>query len=155
MLMNFKNIGDTLTTEELNAIISLIRHNKLLNDQITIVNETVTGNYGEYDFDLNATTIVDNGVLITDETLTSLGTVTLTNPVFVNATYTLHLTVLSMEEPNIVDENPSQNIMTDLEIVLEKDVAISIPFETLTNYCIILFDARIEIKQDKPVISGV
>lgn len=154
VLMNYKDIGDSLTTDEFNAIVSLLKHNKTLSDELEIKNGAVTGEYGTYTFDLESTTIVDNGILITDETLTSLGTVKLTNPVFNNATYKLHLTVISMEEPNIIDDNKSETTTTDLTITLQKDTAVQIPFETLTNYCIILFNATIEIKQDQPVITG-
>lgn len=154
VLMSYKNIGDSLTTDEFNAIVSLLKHNKTLVDELEIKNGAVNGEYGTYTFDLESTTVVDNGILITDETLTSLGAVKLTNPVFSNATYKLHLTVISMEEPNILDDNKSETTTTDLEITLEKNVAVPIPFETLTNYCIILFNASIEIKQDQPTIIG-
>ncbi|MBR0471075.1 MAG: hypothetical protein IJI98_00070, partial [Methanosphaera sp.] len=103
VFMDYKEIGDSLTTEEFNAIVSLLKHNKTLIDELEISNGAITGEYGTYTFDLESTTVVDNGILITDETLTSLETVTLSNPVFNNATYTLHLTVISMEEPNILD----------------------------------------------------
>ena len=154
VLIDYKDIGDTLTTDEFNAIVSLLKHNKILSDTIEINNGAVVGEYGTYTFDLESTTIVDNGILITDETLTSLGTVTLSNPAFNNATYTLHLTVISMEEPNIIDDSPSETTTTDLTITLQKGTAVQIPFQTLTNYCIILFNATIEIKQDQPVIQG-
>ena len=154
VFMDYKEIGDSLTTEEFNAIVSLLKHNKTLIDELEISNGAITGEYGTYTFDLESTTVVDNGILITDETLTSLGTVTLSNPVFNNATYTLHLTVISMEEPNILDDNKSETTTTDLTITLQKDTAVQIPFETLTNYCIIIFNASIEIKQDQPAIVG-
>ena len=155
VLIDFKTIGDELTTDELNGIISLLRNNKILSENITIQNGDVTGEYGEYTFDLQSTTIVDNGVLITDETLENLGTVTLTNPVFNNATYTLYLTVFTMEDVNIMaDETLSDIETTTLEIELVKDTPVNIPFETLDKFCIVGFDARVEIKQDKPVIAG-
>ena len=153
--VSFKNIGDELSDDDLNAIVSLLRNNKTLSEDITVKNSEVTGEYGKYIFNLQSTTVVDNGILITDETLTNLGTVKLTNPTFHNATYTLFLTVFSMEDVNIMaDENTSEINITTLEIELINDTAVNIPFETLNYSCIVSFNASLIIKQDKPVING-
>ena len=153
-MVNFKAIGDRITTGELNAYVSLLRHNKLLNDYIRIKNGEVNGTYSKYIFDINSSTIVDNGILITDETLQSLGTVKLSNPVFANATYTLTLTVLSMEEINILELDGNDPEEAKIQITLEENVEVPIPFETLNKYCIILFDAELIIKHDKPIIKN-
>lgn len=150
-----KNIGDTLTDDEFNGIISLLRHNEELNESIIVQNGDVLGDYGKYTFNLQSTTIVDIGVLITDETLSNLGTVKLSSPIFSNATYTLFLTVYSFDDVNIVSDAIVSSInTTTIQVELINDVAVTIPFETLTKNCIVGFDASITIKQDKPVIVG-
>ena len=151
----YKSIGDNLTTAEFNAIVQLLRNNHILTDPLHIKNGTLNGEYGEYTFDIDSTTIVDNGILITNETLTNLGTVTLTSPSFNNATYTLYLTVYSYDDVNIMaDETTTDPTITTLEIELIKDTPVNIPFNTLTSSCIVSFDAHINIKQDKPCIIG-
>ena len=103
MLINYKNIGDTLTDSELNAYASLIAHNKVLKDSFKLKNGVITGNYGKYTFDLTNASIVDNGILITDETLSNNITVKLSNATQY-ATYTLHFTVIRYGDVSILDE---------------------------------------------------
>ena len=152
---SYKSIGDNLTTAEFNAIVQLLRNNHHLTENLHIKNGTLNGEYGDYTFDIDSTTIVDNGILVTNETLTNLGTVTLTEPSFNNATYTLYLTVYSYDDVNIMtDETTTDPTITTLEIELIKDTPVNIPFNTLTSSCIVSFEATIIIKQDKPVIRG-
>lgn len=150
---SYYNIGDSLTTAQFNAIVQLIRNNITLTDYIRVKNGTINGEYGKYTFDIDSTTIVDNGILITDETLSNLGTVELTDPELSYSTYTLYLTVYSMENANIMtDETTSDITTTTLEIELIEDTEVNIPFNTLDKSTIVGFDARIDIKQDKPII---
>ena len=153
MLINYKKIGDTLTDSELNAYASLIAHNKVLKDSFKLKNGVITGVYGNYEFDLTNASIVDNGILITDETLSNNITVKLTNPTQY-ATYTLHFTVIRYGDVNILDET-TENIETfDLTVDLITDTTINIPLTDLQEYDVILFNSNITIKHDKPEIIG-
>lgn len=150
---DYYKIGDTLSTAQYNSIVQLLRNNHTLTDEITIKNGLVTGEYGDYTFNIESTTIVDNGILITNETLSNIGTVTLSNPAFNNATYKLYLTVYSTEDVNIMtDETTTDITTTTLELTLTNAVPVNIPFDTTDKYAVIGFDARITILQDKPVI---
>lgn len=153
MMMNYKNIGDTLTTAELNAYASLLAHNKVLNDSFNLKNGKIIGEYGEYAFDLTNASIIDNGVLITDETLSNDITVTLENPTQY-ASYTLHLTVLRYDEVHLLDEDTPNTETIELTIDLVKDTSVVIPMTDLQEYDVILFNSNITIRHDQPEIKG-
>ena len=153
MLINYKKIGDTLTDSELNAYASLLAHNKVLKDSFKLKNGVITGNYGKYTFDLTNASIVDNGILITDETLSNNITVKLSNATQY-ATYTLHFTVIRYGDVNILDET-TDNIETfDLTVDLITDTIVNIPLDSLQEYDVILFNSNITIQHNKPEIQG-
>lgn len=150
--MNYKNIGDTLTTAELNAYASLLANCKTLNDAFKIKKGAIQGKYGKYTFDLTNAPIVDNGVLITDETLSNPITVLLETP-SQYATYTLNLKVLRYGETSLLDEEPQSEIIP-LTVELTEDTEVTIPTTDLQEHDIILFDTNITVKHDKPEIKG-
>lgn len=146
-------IGAELSVDEFNAFIYLLRTNITHNEEININNSNIHGKYAEYIFNLDSTTLTDKGILITNETLTNIGTITLKNPFFKNSTYTLVLKILSINDMNIFDtESDSVNITT-LEIELVNNTPVRIPFETLEANNIIGFDAEIIINHNQPIIA--
>ena len=155
MLINYKNIGDNLSDGDLNAISCLLRHNKTLDESIKILNGEVNGEYGDYTFNINSSTIVDNGILITDKTLTSLGTVRLSNPKLNKSTYYLELTVLTSDAIHIFD-NEIIGDRTKHKITLElvENEEVQIPYTEIEKHRIISFQAKITIKHDKPIIKN-
>ena len=153
-LNGFYTFGDVLSNEDYNAIVQLLRVNNSFNENIQIKNSTVLGKYGTYVFNLKSTTIVDNGVLITNETLSSIGTVKLINPTFKNSNYCLKLTVYSLSDVNVCNESSNDNITeTELLVYLDNDSEVNIPFNTLDLNCIVGFNAIIDITHDLPVIQ--
>jgi hypothetical protein len=153
---SYYGIGDSLTDAQFNSIVDLLRTNTVHNDSFRLKQGLVTGDWGDYTFDIDGTTIVDNGILITDETLTSLGTVMLTNPKFHYTTYTLKLDVYHMTDINVCDDVSDDNIVKDtLSIVLVEDELVTIPFNTLDYSYIVGFDAKVEITHDVPVIPDI
>ena len=90
-MIPYKQISENLTTKEFNGIVSLLRNNVNFNENIRIRNSTVVGEFGSYQFNFNDATIVDSGVLITNETLSTIGTVKLVNPVFPHSNYFIDL----------------------------------------------------------------
>ena len=64
----YYSIGDQLTTAEFNSIITLLRRNIKHQDTFTI-NNTITGKYGTYEFDLEDVTILETGIIITNQTI--------------------------------------------------------------------------------------
>ena len=153
-MIPYKQIGDNLTVNEFNGVISLLRDNTKLNENIQINTSTVKGNYGEYVFDFQEATVLDNGILITNETLSTIGTVKLTKAVFPHSNYFLDLKIYSSEDVGISDMEHSDYIITELTIPLRSDMAVNIPFETLEMNNIIDFDATIRINHKDLVIKG-
>lgn len=153
-MIPYKQIGDNLTVNEFNGVISLLRDNTKLNEKIQINTSTVKGNYGEYVFDFQEATVLDNGILITNETLSTIGTVKLTKAVFPHSNYFLDLKIYSSEDVGISDMEHTDYIITELTIPLRSDMAVNIPFETLEMNNIINFDATIRINHKDLVIKG-
>jgi hypothetical protein len=147
-------VGDTLTTNQFNTVVDLLRRNTVHTDNVSLKQNVIEGIYGKYTFNINSTTLLDNGILVTDETLTNLGTVKLENPVFTYATYTLKLKVYHMTDVNVCDVSENHIVEQTLSVTLENGVAKTIPFNTLDYNYVISFDATIEITHTKPVIQG-
>nr|WP_294999889.1 hypothetical protein [uncultured Methanobrevibacter sp.] len=152
-LFEYYTVNDKLSVAEFNSIVQQFRSTYPFSENITISNSRVTGTYASYIFNLESTTIVDTGVLITKETLDNIGTVRLINPVFEYSTYTLVLKVYTVEDINIALSSKNNIEVTTLEVELIKDTDVQIPFETLDLNNIVGFDATVNIVHDKPVIQ--
>ena len=66
-LSDFKKIGDNLTNADYNGIISLLRQ-FITHSETILIRDTVNGEYGTYNFNLGNSTIIDAGIVISDET---------------------------------------------------------------------------------------
>ena len=153
-LTGYKQINDALNMQEFNALVYRLKTNYPFTEEIQIKNSTVHGKYADYIFDLESTTIVDNGILITNETLTNIGTITLVNPVFRNSIYTIKLKVYSISDVNVCTDASTDNItVTPLTITLQYGVPVNIPFETLNLDHVIGFDATVDIVHDQHIIK--
>lgn len=152
--LDFYTISDKLTVEDFNAFVQILKNKLTIIDNIRATDGTVTGEYGEYKFNLADVTIVDNGILITEETLSANPTVKLTHPIFRNSTYTLKLDVFSVSDVNVMEDYNTDNITHDtLEIVLEENTDVEIPLGSLEFNKIVSFNAVIDIAHDQPVIQ--
>lgn len=152
---SYFDVGDDLTENEFNGIVSLLRKYVKHTDNIKISQGTVKGEYGNYIFNVNGTTVTDKGILITEETISNLGTVRLEDNVFSNSKYTLHLRVYHMTDVNVSGEVSSDNIVyEDLEVELVPHMDIAIPFSQLDYDYVIGFDAKVIISHDVPVIPS-
>lgn len=148
----YYDIGDALTTEQYNNIVSLLRSSTIHSDTIKIMEE-YTGEYGKYLFDIADTTVLDDGIIITDETITAEPRVKLTNNVFHYATYTLKLKVLHYTGAKIEDTDTTDyKVIETLTITLTPNEWVDIPVSTLDEDYIILLDGVVEITHNKPVI---
>lgn len=143
-LASYKTIGDELETDLFNAIVQAFRTSEFT-EEINIVDSHVYGKYGEYIFDFDSATIVDNGVLISTETISNLGTVQLLNPAFKSSSYLLSMKVYSSDDENIV--------VSSLNIPLIANDIVTIPFDNLELNNVVGFDATVNIVHDIPVIS--
>ena len=154
-LSNFKEIGDTLSTEDFNGLISLLRHYVTHSEPITIRN-TVNGEYGTYNFNLGNSTIIDTGIVISDETRTSQPKVQLIDNFFKYSTYTLKLTVMHYTGVNILDNITEELIEKEtIELELIPNQWIDIPLLSFEDGYIISLNAEISIKHDKTEIHYI
>ena len=153
-LTDYKQINDALNMQEFNALVYRLKQNYPFQEEIQIKNSTVHGKYADYLFNLESTTIVDNGILITNETLTNIGTITLINPRFRNSTYTIKMKVYSISDVNVCTDASTDNItVTPLTITLQYGTPVNIPFETLDLDHVIGFDATVNIVHDQHIIK--
>ena len=152
----YYEIEDNLSTTQFNSIVDLIRNNTVNTDSFHLKQGLVNGDWADYTFDIDGTTFIDQGILITDETLTSLGRVMLTNRKLHYTTYTLKLKVYHITDINVCDEVSEDNIEVDtLDIVLVENEWVTIPFTLLDYNYVISFDATVEILFDVPVIPDI
>ena len=148
----YYSIGDTLTTSQYNSIISLLRRNTIHNDTFRI-DDTITGTYGKYEFDIDDVTFLDTGILITDDTITAEPKVKLTDNVFSNSTYTLKLTVYHYTDVNLLEgDNEDFKETETVEVELTPDTWVEIPVTDMNNNDIITYNAEVVITHDKPII---
>ena len=152
----YYSIGDSLTTNQFNQIVSLLRNSIIHNDAIRI-NETVDGIYGKYEFDIDDCTFLDTGMLITDETISAEPKVKLTDNVFRWSTYTLQLKVFHYTGVNILDDiDPSDlKVVDTVEVELTPNTWVDIPVDDLEENYIISFDTNVAITHDKTEIHAI
>ena len=147
------DIGNSLTTNQYNQIVSLLRSNVIMNDKIKI-NEAYIGSYGKYLFDIADTTVIDMGIVVTDETISAEPKVMLTDNVFGYAKYTLKLSVLHYTGAKVEDDDDTDYTVVDtLEIELTPNVWVDIPVNDLEQDYIICLNSNVDISFDTPVIQ--
>ena len=152
----FFEIGENLTTDQFNMIVSLLRQNTIHNDTFSILEET-QGNYGQYLFNVDGCTIIDSGIVIDDETRQAGVSVKLMDNVFHYSTYTLQLDIIHYTGVNILDDvSPSDFIVVDtMELELLPNELINIPLDDLEEGYIISIHTNVKITHDKPIIPDI
>jgi hypothetical protein len=151
----FFEIGENLTTDQFNMIVSLLRQNTIHNDAFNILEET-TGNYGKYLFNVDGCTIIDSGIVIDTETRTAEPKVMLSANVFHYSTYTLQLSIIHYTGVNILDDSAEDYIVVDtMELVLPPNEWVTIPLTDLEDGYIISLNTNVKITHDKPIIPDV
>jgi len=149
----YYDIGDSLTTNEFNAIISLLRQNTINTGQFELNNGTLHGAYADYEFDIEDSTLLDTGIVVTDETITSQPRVKLTNPLFKWSKYLLKLDVIHYTGVNVLDDETGDfKVVETLEVELVKDEWVDIPVSSFEEGYIISLTANIEISHNEPII---
>ena len=153
--VTYYDIGDSLTENEYNSIVSLLRHNIINEDEINMLRDT-DGDYGNYLFSVDGCTVLDTGLVVNDETRSAEPKVMLTDNVFHYSTYTLKLEVLHFTGVNIMDgDSGDYRVVDTLEIELFKDQWVTIPLDDLEDNYIISLDAVVDIRHDKPEIHMI
>ena len=150
---SYYDIDDSLTQNQFNSIISLLRHNIIHNDTFNILEET-NGNYGKYSFNVDDCTITDMGIVIDLDTRQAQPKVMLTDNVFHYSTYTLQLSILHYTGVNILDDNTDDyKVIDTIEMELTPKQWVNIPLTDLEDGYIISSEVNVKITHDKPVIS--
>lgn len=151
----FFEIGENLTTDQFNSIVSLLRQNTIHNDTFNILEET-PGDYGKYLFNVDGCTIIDAGIVIDDETRQAAPQVKLTNNVFHYSTYTLQLSVVHYTGVNILDDSTENYIVKEtMELELPPNEWVTIPLAGLEDGYLISLDTNVKIIHDHPVIPNI
>jgi len=152
-------IGDQLTESQFNAYVSLLKQNIRHTGSFRISQGELNGSYGTYEFNIENATIIDNGIVITDETITAQPKVKLTDNVFRWSSYILKLDIIHYTGANILDDTTSDfKVVDTLEIELVPNQWVNIPIESLEQDYIISLDATVEIQHNRPeihMISGL
>lgn len=152
-------IGDQLTESQFNAYLSLLKQNVRHTGSFRISQGELKGSYGTYEFDIDGATLIDNGIIVTDETIASQPKVKLSDNVFRWSSYILKLDIIHYTGVNILDDTTSDfKVVDTLEIELTPNTWVNIPVESLEQDYIISLDATVEIRHDKPeihMISGL
>ena len=151
----YYDIGDELTVEEFNGIISMLRKFIKHTDNIRLTQGTIKGTYGDYILDIDNTTMTDKGIIITNGTISQGGSVRLENNAFESSKYRLHLKVYHFTDINITGEESEDNIVwEDLIIDLKPYEDVQIPFNELGEDYVIIFDAQVNIDHTTPIIKS-
>jgi len=155
-LDGYHDVKETLTMPEFNKMIYIKRHSDDLTDNINleiIKNNLISGEYGDYEFNFEYDSIVDDGILITRKTLEYPSTINLKGRTFKDSTYTATFTYYSITDYNILDDASWDNIVYNtVSVELEPYTPVVIPFEQLDEGIIVGFNVNISIKHDKPII---
>ena len=149
-MINYKNIGSKLTDNEFNGIIHLLKKNTVLYDEISLENNCIVGKYANYNLSLNVASILDNGILIVNNSY--IGTIELKNRLFADASYTMKLTVFYKDNESFgFNEDINE---TELTIDLEEDTPVEIFSRFGDRQIIVGFNAIVIITFVEPLITG-
>lgn len=154
--MDFKDIGDTLTVGEWNGLVSLLQYNMVLSESFKM-QSLVEGEYANYYFDFDGCTVIDNGLLVTNETLLNDKRIRLVNPVFEFGVYELHLKLMRISDYNLYTDLQRNNISFE-EIVVRLDKDNDEHLLDLSGYdesYVLLLDVNCFIRQELPLIYEV
>lgn len=130
-LMNAKKINDTLSIDEFNAMVYMLRSINTLEGMINFEDSVVfNGVYATYELD-NSGDIArnDSGFIITPELKRTPLTIRLVNSFFLNARYVLSCTVRSLVGANILNEDNTNYKTVDtftVELVEGREVGLDV-----------------------------
>ena len=154
-VLNIKDIGDNLTTDEFNALVYRLRQIGNLKGNLNFEeNNSITGVYATYQFNnVDGQLRNDTGIIVNNKVKNNPLTVKLINPFFLNAKYTLTFTVRSISGANVCEEGKGDFISKDtFSIDLVEDSDVAIPLTDYINDCILDFGVEVSISFNVPEI---
>ena len=157
-IVNAKSINDSLTVDEFNALVYILRQKEVLTGALNYKENTIIdGNYGTYIFNNIETQLRNNtGLIINNHLKNNPLTVKLTNPYFINAKYTLKFTVKSITGANICNDNNDDYKTTDtINITLIPNIEVPLDLTSFTNDSVLLYDVEVNVSFDVPeIVNG-
>lgn len=155
--MDLKTLGDEVKIGEFNAYVSLIRNHIILTESVSINERDILGKYATYSFSFNDATIIDKGILITNETKTAHNLVELVSPIFEHSNYHLTFKLMNITEYNLSLDCAEDYIVTsEFEVVLNKDNnLVELDLGEYDNSMVLLFDVAVKITHDVPKVIEV
>ena len=154
-VLDIKDIGDNLSTDEFNALVYRLRQIGNLKGNLNFEeNNSITGVYATYQFNnVDGQLRNDKGIIVNNKVKNNPLTVRLINPFFLNAKYTLTFTVRSISGANVCEEGKGDFITKDtFSIDLVEDSDVAIPLTDYINDSILDFDVEVKISFNVPEI---
>ena len=153
--MIFKTIGDALTDAEFNALIYLLLKHKQLSENIKITTSSFYSEYdGIYEFIFEDVAVVDNGLVISQNTLNSENNVIFEDGTLeLGASRILHYDVLRVNGFSFDDENEEDINILHYSLPLQINEPTLFDFSELEENDILLFDAKVDLKFDNKIIE--
>ena len=154
-VFNIKDIKDTLSIDEFNAFVYMLRGTAGLTGNLTFEDtNNITGAYGTYLFNnVDEQLQNDYGIIINNTLKNNPLTVKLINSFFIDANYTLTFTVKSFTGANILDDAGYDYITEDTFTVnLVENQEVSLDLTDYSNDSVLLFDFNVSIGFDVPEI---
>lgn len=143
----FYNIDDNLTVSDLNSVVFLMREN-IVHSRDIIINNMVNTEFGDLEFDISNSQVVDTGFLFNSNN----GKVRLTNPSFKYSNYILNGTIYKYVGVNVIDDIP----VHDYKVVRPFSVELTnnswVTFN-IDEGDVLGFDAVIEVNHHKHIIQ--
>ena len=154
-IINIKDIEDSLTTDEFNALVYRLRQRGNLTGTLNFEeNNSIAGVYATYEFNnIGGQLRNDKGIIVNNKVKNNPLTVKLINPFFLNAKYVLTFTVRSITGANVCEEGKDDFITKDtFSITLVEGSDIAIPLENYVNDSVLDFEVNVSISFDVPEI---
>ena len=149
-ILDIKDIKDSLNVNDFNALVYRLRQKGVINGSINFEdNPTSVGVYGTYEISDDDQLRNDTGFIINDKIKNNPLTVTLVNPFFLNAKYTLTFTVRSLTGANVCIEEYEDYTSTDtFSIELIEDTPVQLDVTGYANDSVIDFNVEVSVSFD-------
>ena len=154
-VLNIFERDTDLNEDDFNALVYMLRRIGIIARDFNIENNPIiTGNYGTYIFQNTDGLRNDTGLIINDALKTTAPLmITLKNPFFLNAKYTLTFTVRSLTGANVcLDEYEDYRVTDTFNIVLTENMPVAVDLSNYVNDAVIDFNIGIQVSFDIPEI---
>lgn len=155
-VLTLYDLNHNLSVNEFNAIIYKLRELSRLGGTLNFEdNLNPTGLYGTYELNDNDQLRNDTGFIINDKVKNNPLTITLKNPFFLNAKYTLTFTVKSLTGANVcIEEYEDYKTYDTFSIELIKDNPIALDLSGYVNDSVLDFNVDVSLSFDTSELAN-